>query len=214
MRWHTTTPRGRRYVLWACISKGSVIVGLAAALIALSTVSSLVISALTESELERKIDPALMFLWMAGLAVLSIPAYAKARERAGEYLDRRFDRYGYPSVLASLHRLGVEQPVRYLEENEPAVEAYLRVLRMARFRIGLSNHEQAKERPFRRWKPSDELLAEHLVASLVLPGPDELNRELRIEHLLKDRGLRTYDEIRGLLEHGDDQPLTLTEGAL
>jgi hypothetical protein len=197
------------------ISVGSIPLGLTAGGFALSLFWTLITSTFTSSEPIQGVNHALLAVLISGLALLSIPVFTKAGEKAGTYIDERLNRpYGYYSILASLHALGVKHPVRYLEEHTESVEAYVRVLRVARFRIRLSNHMPAKDSPFRRWKPSEELLAEHRVAALVLPGPKEIQREQRIEHLVKERGIGTYDEIVGLLDYSDNNPLVLSDGAL
>lgn len=212
--WHMATVRGRRYIFWTLVQKLSLVGCIATATCALGVLGYTIISSVIAGHMVENNSVVLMAPFTAGIALMSVWGMHAAWDKANDFVDPRFKPYIYGLLLNTLNKCGVNQPVKYIEDNPENITAYLRMLNVTRFRIGTSDHKPAKEHLLRVWKPSNELVEEHRVATLVLPGTKELSRERQIETLINDRNLRTYDEIKGMLEETDEIPVSISEGAL
>jgi hypothetical protein len=150
----------------------------------------------------------------AGITFCSIAARDLTKNTGAKYVDTRFSRKAYDLFLKSLRQRGVKRPTRFIINNPEHVTAYKAVLMTAYDKIDPRDHKETLLSRLGFWETAPRLIAEHKVAALILPGADELNRLPQIEHLINDRGIRTYSEIKTLVEQNGELPSVLTEGSL
>ena len=206
--------RGRRYVFWRAVQRSAITLAAVGGICSIVFVVLIIVESVISNRLVENSGYALLSPFTGGHALGCVVLYHVAREKANKYADSRFKPYSYRLVLKALRKKGVKKPVSHLNENPLSVDAYLKTLNVARFRIILPENERSKIQPLFFWRLSSEVLEEHKVAALVLPGADELLREDRIKHMIMDRGIGTYRDIKELLEQYDIHPTPLSEGAL
>lgn len=208
--------RGRKYALWSMARY--TLVGICA----LAAVAALVFAILGVANIFFDLGLSSEASIMVGtattpLAFFSALLYPRAKKQMEKYPDPLFNPPGYSLALKGLRRSGVKRPIRFLYENREYAIAYQSVHKAAN-----TNIDGEYEKPtiiseiasVLNGRFSADYLDEHKVASLVFPGSKELSRQTRIEHLIKDRGISTYTDIKEMLDQNTDVPLALDEGAL
>lgn len=209
----TDTERGRKYAFWKFVRQSIVSIGLLAGvtafLWAFVGVGSIFFDFGISEEVLAVVSPA-----AAGITFGSLAAYNGAKREGEKYVDPQFNFPAYEMLLKALRQRGVKRPISFLSKNPEYAATYRKVLKTAYAKIEAPYRKESVISALNVWKISPEAVEEHKVAALVLPGSEELARFARIEHLINDRGIRTYAEIKGLIEQDDAIPQVLTEGSL
>lgn len=205
--------RGWKYVFWRFVRQAIVAIGLlsgATALVwAFIAIGALIFEAPISLEFLVAASPL-----AAGLTFGSIAIYNTAKNTEAKYIDPQFSHVSYDLYLKSLRKRGVKRPMSFNRQNPEYAVAYKKVLMTAYEKIDYPDPKETVFSALNVWKVTPKLIEEHKVASLVLPGADELTRLTRIENLINDRGIRTYREIKGLVEQNDDVHSVLADGSL
>jgi hypothetical protein len=207
------TIRGRKYVFWKFVRKAVIVIGLLSGVVSIVWAFIGVGSIFFDTGLSQEVLVAVS-PFAAGVTFWSIALYNSAKNAGAKYVDTRFSHPSYDLFLKSLQQRGVKRPMTFIRNNPEHVTAYKKVLKTAYEKIDNPAHKETVLSALNVWSLSPKLIEEHKVAALVLPGAEELNRLPRIENLINNRGIRTYPEIKGLIEQNDEVPSALADGSL
>lgn len=205
--------RGRKYAFWKFTRRAIIVLGLvsgaASVVWAFVGIASIFFNLGIESGVL-----AMVSLLSSTLTFLMVPIYSPTSKQGRKYIHPKFKQPSYDLTLSSLRKLGVKRPIRYLYEHPEHVVAYLSVRKMAKNVVYAPDAKSTVISTIRYWNLKPDTIEAHKVAALVFPGKDELARLPRIKHIIYDRGIRTYSEIKEMVEQVDDIPSVLTEGSL
>jgi hypothetical protein len=140
---------------------------------------------------------------------------SEASKRERKKVDSRFDQTTYLFLIRHLRRLGIKDPLEFLVMEHESIGAFQRVYKYSRNVV-----EPPPEYKGQRDDLSDPKLYKateleaHRIAALVLPGETELAREERIRQLLQERGCTGFQSVKEMLDHMEEHPTALTDGAL
>lgn len=205
----------RSRVLWKWIRRCSIGVGALILLTAFAIAAAVFIipkdSALYESfQIVSVFSPVIGALGVAAGIVVN-----EASKKQRRKVDARFDQKTYLFLIRHLRRAGIKDPLEFLVMNEDSISAFQRIYNHSRDVV-----EPPPEYKGKRDDLSDCKLYEatereaHRIAALVLPGERELRREEQVRRLLEERGYTDYASIKAMMDHTDDQPAALNDGAL
>lgn len=119
--------------------------------------------------------------------------------------DYRMGSHEYATILEAIRWAGIKNPVQYVASHYEHIDAYRKVRGVARDEISYPSSTPEE------YSKKSTVMNEHRIATLVLADP---NRTEQIIDLIKDRGMKTYEEIKTVLDETKEQPLPLQDGAL
>ena len=207
------TTRKRKFLFWARVRKASLcIAALSSVLVVFGILWSVanIFMGINLGGWEVLLSPTIVVITFAAILL-----HNAARDNATKYVAQGFRLPNYDLLLKSLSQMGIKRPSLYVEQHPDNIAAFHRVAEICRFKIDIPEGEKLQKLTiFNFWRQKKEWIEEQMVATLVLPGPDELFREERIEDIIIMRGVKTYPEIKALLDQAEELPPALSEGAL